>query len=216
MDTAKVEVRKLQLLCDRVNQCIDALNQVRFSVYGLEHSTGVNPGYTVPGFLGVPQQNIGFGYGVTNVPGIGHTTGYATNPWFNTPINAPLGALWANTTPWANIGLNHTSYLPAPVNPFFASQNLWNQNPFTGIGVGGIGGISHTNYAGYTGGYLPTQINPWFANQSMNPWTNLPVGGISHTTDINQNLWRDPYYATRLAQTFPFAFSAYPQVPAIY
>jgi hypothetical protein len=41
METAKVEIRKLQLLNDRINQCIDALNQVRLSVHGLSHTTGI-------------------------------------------------------------------------------------------------------------------------------------------------------------------------------
>src|SRR5690242_14280750 len=49
---AKVDVRKLQILNDRINQTIDALNQVRLSVHGLGH-TGVNPqGYGVPQGLG--------------------------------------------------------------------------------------------------------------------------------------------------------------------
>lgn len=39
---AKVDVRKLQVLNDRINQTIDALNQVRLSVHGLAHS-GVMP-----------------------------------------------------------------------------------------------------------------------------------------------------------------------------
>jgi hypothetical protein len=53
METAKVDIRKLQLLNDRINQCIDALNQVRLSVHGLsqglshtspQSQAGVNPG----------------------------------------------------------------------------------------------------------------------------------------------------------------------------
>src|SRR6266508_1141522 len=45
METAKVDIRKLQLLNDRINQCIDALNQVRLSVHGLSGaSTGVQSG----------------------------------------------------------------------------------------------------------------------------------------------------------------------------
>ena len=50
METAKVDIRKLQVLNDRINQCIDALNQVRLSVHGLSHSSqgpfgsqGLNP-----------------------------------------------------------------------------------------------------------------------------------------------------------------------------
>ena len=37
---AKVDVRKLQVLNDRINQTIDALNQVRLSVHGLGHTGG--------------------------------------------------------------------------------------------------------------------------------------------------------------------------------
>src|SRR5512140_930119 len=48
METAKVEIRKLQLLNDRINQCIDALNQVRLSVHGLSHSPGVSPSAGIP------------------------------------------------------------------------------------------------------------------------------------------------------------------------
>ena len=43
METAKVDIRKLQLLNDRINQTIDALNQVRLSVHGLSHTSGINP-----------------------------------------------------------------------------------------------------------------------------------------------------------------------------
>src|SRR3989442_3756821 len=35
---AKVDVRKLQILTDRIDQTIDALNQVRLSVHRLGHS----------------------------------------------------------------------------------------------------------------------------------------------------------------------------------
>jgi hypothetical protein len=62
METAKVDIRKLQLLNDRINQCIDALNQVRLSVHGLSQGlshtnpqgqAGLNPGSQYPqGFSG--------------------------------------------------------------------------------------------------------------------------------------------------------------------
>ena len=38
METAKIDIRKLQLLNDRISNTIDALNQVRMSVHGLTHS----------------------------------------------------------------------------------------------------------------------------------------------------------------------------------
>ena len=40
METVKIDAQKLQLLNDRINQTIDALNQVRLSTHGLQHSTG--------------------------------------------------------------------------------------------------------------------------------------------------------------------------------
>ncbi len=42
METAKVDIRKLQLLNDRINQCLDALTQVRLSVHGLSHSASTS------------------------------------------------------------------------------------------------------------------------------------------------------------------------------
>jgi hypothetical protein len=38
MDTVKIDAQKLQLLNDRISQTIDALNQVRLSTHGLQHS----------------------------------------------------------------------------------------------------------------------------------------------------------------------------------
>jgi hypothetical protein len=104
METAKVDIRKLQLLNDRINQCIDALNQVRLSVHGLSQGlshtspqTGINPGSQYgPGFSGFganPFVQTGaspFGFGQTGfgqmpagqvpgvqgfAPGLSHTTG---------------------------------------------------------------------------------------------------------------------------------------------
>lgn len=109
METAKVEIRKLQLLNDRINQCIDALNQVRLSVHGLSHTPGISPsaglpltqnpyataglgaGYS-PGFQqggvhpsqfgpqpGVPPQ-FGIGQGFNPVLGLSHTSQEGLDP----------------------------------------------------------------------------------------------------------------------------------------
>lgn len=50
MEMVKIDAQKLQLLNDRINQTIDALNQVRLSTHGLQHSTGQ---------VGVPQWGQG-------------------------------------------------------------------------------------------------------------------------------------------------------------
>lgn len=55
---AKVDVRKLQLLNDRIAQTIEALNQVRLSVHGLAHTPGLPP--TTP-FLSPTMPFPGYG-----------------------------------------------------------------------------------------------------------------------------------------------------------
>lgn len=67
MDTAKVDIKKLQLLNDRISQCIDALNQVRLSVHGLSHSTATGQGIgaqQIGAGLETGPQGYGAGFGV--------------------------------------------------------------------------------------------------------------------------------------------------------
>ena len=101
METARVDIRKLQLLNDRINQTIDALNQVRLSVHavqqtaqpagvpglGLGHTTPTaNPYFTNPYFL---QQQTGWGLGVNPftayspfTASLGHTTPEMIDPTY--------------------------------------------------------------------------------------------------------------------------------------
>jgi hypothetical protein len=84
METAKVDIRKLQILNDRINQCIDALNQVRLSVHGLAHSGGLQgpqgfspqgfgPGLSSPfGLQGIGPSPLTQGF----APGFSHSTGF--------------------------------------------------------------------------------------------------------------------------------------------
>jgi hypothetical protein len=112
METAKVDIRKLQILNDRINQCIDALNQVRLSVHGLSHSgalqgpQGFSPqAFASPGFgsgvaspfglPGIVQQPLTQGFG----PGFSHSTGFMGG----------IGA-FPPTMGWnPYLGLSHTS-----------------------------------------------------------------------------------------------------------
>jgi len=98
METAKVDIKKLQLLNDRISQCIDALAQVRLSVHGLSHSSGIglesgatsgvqttgidprftgfaaqNPWATLPGQLGAQFGQAGIGQPMPFAP-----AGFAT------------------------------------------------------------------------------------------------------------------------------------------
>src|SRR2546428_2254045 len=67
---AKVDVRKLQILNDRINQTIDALNQVRVSVHGLGHTSGTHPVS--------PLNFLGQGYGMQQGFGTQQPYGFGT------------------------------------------------------------------------------------------------------------------------------------------
>jgi len=90
MEIARVDIRKLQLLNDRINQCLDALNQVRFSVHGLASGgagaaqqfaqsaapqLGVDPRFAYPG-AGQPG---------TQVPSSGYSGGFGFSPYSGSP-----------------------------------------------------------------------------------------------------------------------------------
>jgi hypothetical protein len=107
METAKVDIRKLQLLNDRINQCIEALNQVRLSVHGLSHTAspfipaGINPLGQTPlagGYAGFGQPSVPQGY----VPGLAHST-----PFPGTSPAAFIPGFAQGLGPFA--GLSHTS-----------------------------------------------------------------------------------------------------------
>jgi hypothetical protein len=108
METAKVDIRKLQLLNDRINQCIDALNQVRVTVHGLSHSslgavgpTGVSLGQTPFGAAPYGAAAVGAGY----TPGFIPQAPFQQVPF--SPYAAPQVGIGQGFTP--GIGLSHTS-----------------------------------------------------------------------------------------------------------
>src|SRR5258708_39767639 len=123
METAKVDIRKLQVLNDRINQCIDALNQVRVSVHGLSHASVGNPAV-----VGVPLTQAPFGqtpYG-TAAFGTGYSPGFIQQgfqPGFIAP-QYPVGiAQGFNPV----LGLSHTTQegfetRPAWTDPLMAAR----------------------------------------------------------------------------------------------
>jgi hypothetical protein len=54
METVKVDTQKLQLLNDRIAQTIDALNQLKMSVHGIQHSQA-QPYYGSPYYQSYPS-----------------------------------------------------------------------------------------------------------------------------------------------------------------
>ena len=112
METAKVDIRKLQLLNDRINQCIDALNQVRLSVHGLSQGlshTGAQSGV-----------NAGSPYGLGQ-------TGFGANPFLQANPFTQAGA-----NPW--FGQAGFGQMPVGQNPltqgFGPGRYSWDKNQF--------------------------------------------------------------------------------------
>lgn len=112
---ARVDIKKLQLLNDRIVQTIDALNQVRLTVHGLSHSqAGIG---AVGGAMGLGQPSA-FGLGVQASPssypqafptvgavpfGLSHTSVNPQQALFASPIT-PVGYTAAFMPNVGNLG----------------------------------------------------------------------------------------------------------------
>jgi hypothetical protein len=131
METVKVDIQKLQLLNDRIAQTIDALNQVRLSVHGIQHSPAYSPwAYAQPQYAAQPQFASPYSTFAPSyapqfvspfVPGIQHTSmlpyaqpfvpglqQQAQSPFVSQaaqPVNVPTA--W--TMPYVQNGISHTS-----------------------------------------------------------------------------------------------------------
>lgn len=116
METAKVDIRKLQLLNDRINQCLDALNQVRLSVHGLSqglsHSSpqsGINPGlssgFGQSGFGTSPFSQAGVSPFIQNpfvqgfTPGLSHSSGFSPFAQGINPLGQGMNPYLSNVSP---------------------------------------------------------------------------------------------------------------------
>ncbi len=162
METAKVDIRKLQLLNDRINQCIDALSQVRLSVHGL--TTAANPSW-----------GIGAGYGQTPVglshtsafgqpfisPGIGGMVNPAIQPTFGA---SPFGQVPVAPNPLFQTlapGLSHSGYVPAAF-----TQGM---NPYAGLSPFGGEGLDAYSRTGVVDPLLTLRIAQTF------PYAQFPA-----------------------------------------
>ena len=100
----RVDVRKLQLLNDRINQCMDALQQVRFGVQGISHTPQYNvqqPYGPVQGLSHTPQYMVPMPMTATPQPflpvqGLTHTPQFYTQPLVEQELFRGL----SHTSPW--------------------------------------------------------------------------------------------------------------------
>jgi hypothetical protein len=134
METAKVDLRKLQLLNDRINQTIDALSQLRLTVHGLGHSTGNLPAFTQGatgygfGYSPDPRMLAGYGVGMgIGVPQFPTATPWGVSqfgpqiPWTAQGINGFTHSSEATLDPYASVRIAQTFpylYSPIPVSVF--------------------------------------------------------------------------------------------------
>jgi len=188
---AKVDVRKLQVLNDRINQTIDALNQVRLSVHGLAHS-GVMPQMNPLAYLTQGYGTQGFGAPGFGTPGFG-VQGFGQQGFgqqaFGQQGFGQQGVGGFPQTPWSQGigGLGHTG-VPPQVNPLsFLTQGL-QHSPYQSVNpIGGIGVPSLTSPYGVQQGFGGSQ---GFGGQEI----------------LEQKLAEirasDP---SRITQTFPYA-----------
>jgi hypothetical protein len=161
METAKVDIQKLQLLNDRIAQCFDALNQVRFSVHGLSHTSG-SQAYGQQGLGQQPfgPQGIGSPLGAQGLPS---PSAFGQNPLSfgqNPLVNPFLTQSFQN--PYA--GLSHSSY---------GSQvPIGMTSP---IGLGAIPSMGTYGLGAY--GNVPLWADPYLAARVTQtfPFVQLPI-----------------------------------------
>lgn len=202
--TAKVDIRKLQLLNDRIAQTMEALNQVRLSVHGLglSHTTpglgfgggvpfgggqqfgqqGINPFQALQGMQGMqsPFQQYGQG-GFGGMQGLSHTGGYG--------YPQQIGQQWGQQqSPWGMMGQQHPLLSLIAQNPALA-QVLGGQ---VGQGMGGFGGgLGHTS--------------PEWSQLGQFGQGQIGQGQIGQQFGLGQIGQLDPFTVQRIMQAFPFA-----------
>ena len=133
METAKVDVRRLQVLNDRINQTLEALNQVRISIHALQFV----PDERIP-LQAFGPQPLGYGLSVPfgaqgyNTYPLPYAAGYPTpypTPYGTQPVSFGFGQYpfqpqsWA--TPWTRsvTAMNgHDDTQARFVDPRFAAQ----------------------------------------------------------------------------------------------
>lgn len=151
---AKVDVRKLQMLNDRIMQTLEALNQVRVSVHGigqspyapwaaqsgLGHSPALGSPYAsiAPTPFGTPMwpthpQSAYYGNGLSQpygVPGISHTPFSPSQlaPWQQVAWQSPYAQSPYAQSPYALYG--QTAYSPTPYTQISPMSGLSHSGPY--------------------------------------------------------------------------------------
>ena len=159
METAKVDIRRLQTLSDCINRTIEALNQVRLSVHagnlpyatlGLQQTLGAFPNAFGANAFGIAPQIMGQVPGV--IPGIAHSA-----PYFNQ---------LAGVSPLANLAAQAAFNQAALNNNAF--NNPWNNANLNGAAFNQFGQFGQTGL-GHTG------VNNFATDTFVDPYTNARI-----------------------------------------
>jgi hypothetical protein len=168
LETAKVDVRRLQLLNDRINQTIDALNQLRLSVHGLQHTTNVGMGQVGLSY----GQNVGFQgvpgavqVGVQSVQGVGQQLGVSNVP--NVGVNGVVGQ--------TAFGLGHSTFVPQVAS---VQQQPWTVATMSPVAVGAVGVNPVVGAVG---------VSPMVGAVGVSPFGNVGnVGNVGSVGNVAQ------------------------------
>jgi hypothetical protein len=129
MQTATVDIRRLQILNDSINRTIDALNQVRLSVYGAvtPNAFGVNPA-AIGGLAHAAAQNPFVASQLANQFANPFTNAFGST--VNNPFTNPYATL-------ASTGLGHTAFGSTFADPYATARVAqtfpfihWGYTPF--------------------------------------------------------------------------------------
>ena len=192
MESARVDLRKLQLLNDRINQCLDALNQVRLSAHGLSHTTASPPGIPPYGYpaqvggapIGAMSQGIGYGGMPIQGQGAGFYGGLSHTPFTQVP----------------QFQIPQLGGFPAPIPQ--QGQSIPQQGQYGPYGQYGQYGAGSSPIAGQ---YPVTPGIPGLSHSGAEP-----------ETGYGRPLWADPLLAARVRETFPFVQYPLPPVVSVY
>lgn len=134
METVKVDMQKLQLLNERIAQTIDALNQLRLSVHGIQHTpVSVYGGYPNIGSFGtygvynpyaVPQQLMPQSFGPQSfAPQAFAPQSFAPQAFAPQAFVQPSSPAWVPPI-YSQQGLSHTTWVP-PIYSNGLSHTAW-------------------------------------------------------------------------------------------
>lgn len=203
MDKVQVDTKKLQLLNDRINQTIDAINQLRqtalspwggaVSGFGVQHSTlpaAAYPFGAIAGAFGSPTAVWGAPYG--QLPAMG-AAGVA--PFASSAMGVPYGFQHSTFADPMSIARRELELAALVQSRALAALAPYGTAPYAAAALGGgiaavpYAGLYHSPWAARTGAEVilgafdpvVRQMELARANEANRAWELAQGMGVSHT-----------------------------------